>query len=111
MQGPLSSSRYKMSGIEPEAAMVTDQATAIAVLQMDREQLSWAVIHGRDLRRRLAQQAQITTHHDLNGGREAIGQQLAWARRQAHEKQVHASAMTQLRHRHSSGLLTSDQPS
>lgn len=66
---------------------------------VDREHLIWATLHDRDRRRSGAQRAQITTHHDLDGGQDAMGQQLAWARRQAHERHLHDSAMEQLQHR------------
>ncbi|MGB7563997.1 MAG: hypothetical protein WBM08_04510 [Prochlorococcaceae cyanobacterium] len=70
-----------------------------SALTVDREHLIWATLHGRERRRSGARMAQITTHHDLNGDRDAIGQQLAWARRQAHERHLHDSAMEQLQHR------------
>jgi hypothetical protein len=62
-----------------------------------REFLAWAEAHQRQRRRHAAGLAQITRHHDLNPGGDALHQLQAWALRQAHAKHLHASAMAQLR--------------
>lgn len=66
-------------------------------VRVEREHLIWAETHERELKRHGADLAQITTHHDLDGSRDAIGQQEAWARRHAHEQNLHSSALAQLR--------------
>ncbi len=63
------------------------------------EFLAWAQTHQRQERRHAAELAQITRHPDPCGDRDAIAQQRAWARRQAHLQHLHDSAMAQLRHR------------
>jgi hypothetical protein len=67
-------------------------------VRVERDHLSWAETHEREVRRHNADLAQITTHHDLDGTLDAIGQQQAWARRHAHEQHLHDSAMVQLHH-------------
>lgn len=86
------------SGLDATRAVIQADAQG-SPLAVDREHLIWATLHGRERLRSGARRAQITTHHDLNGDRDAIGQQLAWARRQAHERHLHDSAMEQLQHR------------
>lgn len=58
---------------------------------------AWAQQHDHERRLHDAQLAQITRHHDLNPGGDAVQQQQAWARRLAREKHLHDSAMAQLR--------------
>ncbi len=64
----------------------------------DPEFLAWAVAHQRELRRKAAGLAQITTHPDPHAGGDVRGQERAWAIRQAHEKHLHDSAIAQMRH-------------
>jgi hypothetical protein len=64
----------------------------------DPEFVSWATEHQRERRRHEAELAQITTHPDPTAEADAIGQQQAWARRQAHERHLHDSAIAQMRH-------------
>lgn len=64
----------------------------------DREFVTWAEQHQRERRRHAAELAQITRHHDLNPAGDAVHQLQAWAVRQAHAKQLHDSAIAQMRH-------------
>lgn len=109
-RGPMDNGRWQPGASEWTTALDTTTAphatTAViqaedhgSALVVDRVHLIWATLHDRDRRRSGAQRAQITTHHDLDGGRDAMGQQLAWARRQDHERHLHDSAMEQLQHR------------
>ena len=59
---------------------------------------TWAQQHGQARRLHEAQLAQITRHHDPNPAGDAVQQQQAWARRQARDQHLHASAIAQLRH-------------
>ncbi len=63
------------------------------------EFLAWADDHQRRERRHAAELAQITRHPEKAPERDAIGQQRAWARRQARRQHLHESAMAHLRHR------------
>ena len=58
---------------------------------------AWAQQHEQERRLHDAQLAQITRHHDINPGGDAVQQQQAWARRQARQKHLRDSAMAQLR--------------
>ena len=59
--------------------------------------VAWASEHERERRRHEAELAQITTHPDEHADADAIGQQLAWKKRQDHEKHLHDSAIAQMR--------------
>lgn len=84
--------------VSPAAGEPARPATpAEPPLRVDRDHLSWAATHEREVRRHGADLAQITTHHDRDGARDAIGQQQAWARRHAHERHLRDSAIVQLR--------------
>ena len=59
--------------------------------------VAWASDHQRQRRRHEADLVQITTHPDPAAEGDAIGQQQAWARRHAHERHLHDSAIAQMR--------------
>ena len=63
----------------------------------DPEFVAWASGHERERRRHEADLAQITTHPDAHADADAIGQQMAWKKRQDHEKHLHDSAIAQMR--------------
>jgi hypothetical protein len=62
------------------------------------EFLAWADHHAHDVLRQQAVQAQVEAHPDQLDRRSALAQQQVCARRRLHAKQLHASAMAQLRH-------------
>ena len=64
----------------------------------DPEFQTWSLLHARDNRLHGAELAQITKHHDPNPAGDALHQLQAWARRQAREKQMQASAIAHLRY-------------
>jgi len=64
----------------------------------DPEFQTWSLLHARDNRLHGAELAQITQHHDPNPAGDALHQLQAWARRQAREKQLQASAIAHLRY-------------
>ncbi len=61
------------------------------------EFVAWALQHQRANRLHQAELAQITEHPDPGADRDAIAQQRAWARRHDHERQLHDSAIHQMR--------------
>jgi len=62
------------------------------------EFLAWADHHAHDVLRQQAVQAQVEAHPDQLDRRSALAQQQVCARRRLHAKQLHESAMAQLRH-------------
>lgn len=67
-------------------------------MQADPAFQTWSLQRARDNRRHAAELAQITQHHDLNPGGDAVHQLQAWALRQAREKHLHDSGIAQMRH-------------
>ncbi|MEB3265014.1 MAG: hypothetical protein VKN13_00185 [Cyanobacteriota bacterium] len=61
------------------------------------EFLAWAHDHQRQRRRHDAELAQITEHPDPHSQDDAMAQQQAWVRRRNHARQLHDSALAQLR--------------
>ena len=62
------------------------------------EYLAWADHHAHDVLRQQAAHAQVEGHPDHLDQRSALAQQQVCARRRLHAKQLHDSAMAQLRH-------------
>jgi hypothetical protein len=91
---PPSQATVTMASVTTDTAMTSSsssQSAAAAVF------VAWAQQHQRANRLHQAELAQITEHPDLGADRDAIGQQQAWARRHGHERQLHASAIHQMR--------------
>ncbi|MFL0770284.1 MAG: hypothetical protein AB8B36_10505 [Prochlorococcus sp.] len=63
------------------------------------EFIAWSDQRDHQRRLQVSRQAQLAVHRDLLDQRYAMAQQLAWARKHAQLKTLHASAMAQLRHR------------
>ena len=62
------------------------------------EFLAWAEHHAHDVLRQQAAHAQVEGHPDRLDQRSALAQQQVCAQRRLHAKQLHDSAMAQLRH-------------
>ncbi|QNI58638.1 hypothetical protein SynBIOSU31_01769 [Synechococcus sp. BIOS-U3-1] len=62
------------------------------------EFLAWADHHAHEVLRQQAASAQVEGHPDRLDQRSALAQQQVCARRRLHAKQLHDSAMAQLRH-------------
>ena len=62
------------------------------------EYLAWADHHAHDVLRQQAAHAQVEGHPDHLDQRSALAQQKVCARRRLRAKQLHDSAMAQLRH-------------
>ena len=66
---------------------------------VDPEFQTWSLLHARANRLHGAELAQITQHHDPNPAGDALHQLLAWAHRQARQRQLQASSIAHLRYR------------
>ena len=62
------------------------------------EYLAWAESHAHDVLRKQAAHAQVEGHPDRLDQRSAFAQQQVCARRRLHAKQLHDSALVQLRY-------------
>ncbi len=62
------------------------------------EFMAWADHHAHDVLRQEALQVQVEAHLDHFDQRSALAQQQVCARRRNHQRQLHDSAMAQLRH-------------
>ena len=62
------------------------------------EFIAWSDQRDHERRLQASRQAQLAAHQDQLDQRNALAQQLVWARKHAHLKALHASGMAQLRH-------------
>ena len=62
------------------------------------EFMAWADHHAHDVLRQEALQVQVEGHVEQSDQRNALAQQQVYARRRNHQRQLHESAMAQLRH-------------
>ena len=60
--------------------------------------MAWADHHAHDVLRQEALQVQVEGHVEQSDQRNALAQQQVYARRRSHQRQLHESAMAQLRH-------------